>query len=138
MTRKNKYSYRSKISEAKIRQIVKLFALDLTASQTAKIVGLNRNTVNRYFTALRERIARCCEEESPGRGEVEVDESYFEARRVRGIRGRGARGKRIVFGLIKRQGRVYTEIVPDCSKTTLQHIIKVLSILMAGEDMMDL
>jgi transposase-like protein len=46
------------------------------------------------------------------------------ARRVKGLRGRGARGKTIVFGLFKRNGRVYTEVVPDCSKPTLQGIIR--------------
>ena len=50
--------------------------------------------------------------------------SYFGARRARDRRGRGARGKTIVFGLFKRNGRVYTEVVPDCSKATLQGIIR--------------
>ena len=45
-------------------------------------------------------------------------------RRVRGKRGRGATGKTPVFGLLKRNGKVYTEIVPDCSKATLQAIIR--------------
>ena len=121
---KNKYAYRSRISEAKIRQIVKLFTVDLNASQIAEVVGLNRNTINRYLAAIRERIARYCEAESPVSGVVEVDESYFGARRVKGIRARGARGKTIVFGLFRRNGRVYTEIVPNCSKTTLQGIIR--------------
>ena len=121
---KNKYAFRSKISEAKIRQIVKLFAIDLDALQIAELAGVNRNTVNRYVAACRERIARYCEAESPVKGEVEVDESYFGARRVKGVRGRGARGKTIVFGLFKRNGRVYTEIVSDCSKATLQGIIR--------------
>ena len=121
---KNKYAYRSRISEAKIRQIVKLFAVDLDASQIAQVTGLNRNTINRYLAAIREKIARHCEAESPVSGEVEVDESYFGARRVKGLRGRGARGETIVFGLFKRDGRVYTEIVADCSKATLQGIIR--------------
>ena len=86
MTGKNKYSYRAKISPAKIRQIVRLFAVDLDASQIAQLTNLNRNTVNRYLAALRERIARFCEAESPVKGKVEVDESYFGARRVRGIK----------------------------------------------------
>lgn len=124
MSVKNKYAARSRISEAKIRQIVKLFAVDLGALQIAAIAGVNRNTVNRYLAAFRERIAHFCEAESPVKGEVEVDESYFGARRVRGVRGRGARGKTIVFGLFKRNGRVYTEVVPDCSKATLQGIIR--------------
>ena len=117
MTVKNKYAYRSRISETKIRQIVKLFAVDLDALQIAEIAVVNRNTVNRYLAAFRERIPRFCEAESPVKGEV--DESYFGARRVKGVRG-----KAIVFGLFKRNGRVYTEVIPDCSKATLQSIIR--------------
>ena len=124
MAIKNKYIHRSKISEAKFRQLVRLFCVDLNATQIAQIANLNRNTVNRLLQKIRERIALACEAESPVSGEVEVDESYFGARRVRGLRGRGARGKTIVFGLVKRQGRVYTEIIPDCSRATLQGIIR--------------
>ena len=69
-------------------------------------------------------MAMVCEQQSPLAGAVEVDESYFGARRVRGKRGRGAYGKTIVFGLLKRDGRVYTEIVPDCTKATLQAVIR--------------
>lgn len=65
MTRKNKYVNRSKISEAKFRQFVKLFSLDLDAGQIAALTGLNRNTVNRYLTGIRVRIAEFCEEASP-------------------------------------------------------------------------
>ena len=121
---KNKYSKNAKISEAKTRQLIKLFAVDLDASQIAKVTGLNRNTVNRFVKGIRERIASESEALSPFSGEVEVDESYFGARRVKGLRGRGARGKTIVFGLLKRQGKIYTEIVPDCSRATLQGIIR--------------
>lgn len=98
--------------------------MDLDASLIAAVRNLNRNTINRYLAAFRERIARYCESESPVSGEVEVDESYFGTRRVKGVKGRGARCKTIVFGLFKRNGRVYTEIVPDCSKPTLQGIIR--------------
>jgi transposase-like protein len=53
-----------------------------------------------------------------------VDESYFGARRVRGKRGRGAGSKQIVFGIYRRNGKVYTEIVPNAAKKTLQAIIR--------------
>ena len=52
MSGKNKYSCRSKISAAKVRQIVKLFAIDLTATQIAQVTGLNRNTVNTAISLL--------------------------------------------------------------------------------------
>lgn len=55
---KNRYVNRAKISEAKFRDLVRFFALDLTAIQIAEITGLNRNTVNRYLTEIRNKI--CC------------------------------------------------------------------------------
>ncbi len=57
-------------------------------------------------------------------GVVEVDESLFGPRRAKGKRGRGAYGKTTVFGIFERDGQVYTEIGPDCSKPTLQGIIR--------------
>jgi transposase-like protein len=57
-------------------------------------------------------------------GQIEVGESYFEARRVKGKRGRGARGKTIIFGLLKRGNNVYTEIIEKCDRKTLHAIIK--------------
>ena len=72
---------------------------------------------------IRERIAEKCAIESPLSGEVEVDESFFGAGRVKGKRGRGAGGKIIVFGLLKRNSKVYTKIVPNCSRATLQAVI---------------
>lgn len=91
----------------------------MTATQIAAVKDLNRNTVNRYLRVIRQTVAAYCERESPFSGEVELDESYFGARRVRGKRGRGARGKTIVFGIYKRDGRVYTEVVPNCTKSLI-------------------
>jgi transposase-like protein len=121
----NRYYRCSKISERKFLRVLRHFALDLTASRTAQLTGLQRKSVTTIFLKIRERIAEECERASPFSScEVEVDESYFGARRVRGKRGRGAGGKSIVFGIFKRNGCVYTEIVPDCKKATLQAIIR--------------
>ena len=103
---------------------LKLFALDLEATIISKITGLNRNTVNRYARLIRERMMEDCERQSPFAGGVEVDESYFGPRRVRGKRVRGASEKTIVFGFFKWNGRVYTDIVPDTKKRSLQAIIR--------------
>ena len=124
MTVKYKQFVRAKISRKKFRQILRSFALDLTATQIAKLINLNRNTVNRYLTFIRQAIARFCEQESPFSGIVELDESYFGTKRAKGKRGRGASKKTIVFGIYKRNGKVYTEIVPDVTKDTLLQIVK--------------
>ncbi len=51
-------------------------------------------------------------------GEVEMDESYFGGRR-KVKRGRGAKGKIPVFGILEREGRVKVEIVKDVTAETL-------------------
>ncbi|MBA5248017.1 MAG: IS1595 family transposase [Gammaproteobacteria bacterium] len=122
---KNKYVNRSCISEAKFRQIILLFSEDLSATQISHLTKLSRQTINKYLTAIRLRILELSQLQSaPLAGQIEVDESYFGARRVRGKCGRGALGKTIVFSLLKRGDKVYTEIVTDCSAAMLQSIIR--------------
>ncbi len=121
---KNRYAIRSRLSEAKIPKIVRCFSVDLTALQTANLTDTNRNTINRIYLVLRQRIFSACEEARPMFGVVEFDESLFGPRRVKGKRGPGAYGKTTVFGIFERDGQVYTEIVPDCSKATQQGIIR--------------
>ena len=125
MTIKNKYVIRSRISAHKFREIMRYFSLDLNAVQIQKLTGLSRQSINKYLKAIRERIAQLSQLQPHLKGEeVEVDENYFGAKRIKGKRGRGAKGKTIVFGLLKRGGKVYTEIVPDCAASTLIEIIR--------------
>jgi alkylhydroperoxidase family enzyme len=115
----NKYYTRSKISEAKFRHLVRCFALDLTATETAVMTENSLRSVNAIYLHIRGRMAEACERQSPFSGQVEIDESYFGPHRVRGKRGRGAGGKTIVFGILKRGGQVFTQEVPNCSKAAL-------------------
>ena len=124
MTGRKVYFRRSRISAAKFRLLVRLFCLDMEATKIAQLTRLNRNSLNLYLRHIRERIARLCGKRSPLRGQVEIDESFFGGRRVRGKRGRGAFKKVPVFGLLKRQGKVYTQIVPNCSRAVLTAILK--------------
>ncbi|MGD1089304.1 MAG: IS1595 family transposase [Verrucomicrobiota bacterium] len=124
MTMRNRYFRRSRVSAAKFRLLLRLFCLDMEATKVAQLTGLNRNWVNQYFQHFRRRLAQLCEAESPLRGEVEIDESYFGGRRVRGKRGRGAFKKVPVLGLLKRNGKVYTQVVPNCSRAVLTAILK--------------
>ena len=124
MIQKNRYFSHSKISEAKFRQILRYFAMDLTATDCAELSGVSVRSVNTIYLRVRRRLAEHCEQVSPLGGELEADESYFGPRRVRGLRGRGAGGKTVVFGLLKRGQNVYTEIVPNASKAVLQAIIR--------------
>jgi len=126
MKRLNRYYRRSRIAEKKFREIIKYFAVDLTANKTAELTGLTHKAVNQMYLKIRHRLAEESQRQSQfsGEVEVEVDESYFEARRIKGKRGRGAFGKTIVFGIGKRNGKVFREIVPDVQRKTPQAIIR--------------
>ena len=115
---RNRYIKYSKISEKKFKEIVRLFALDLSATHIAKVVGISRQSINKYFKQIRKIIALYSDAQSPYKGIVEVDESYFGPKRVKGKRGRGAGGKTEVFGVFKRGDKVYTQIVDNCSQKT--------------------
>ena len=125
----------SKISEHELRKIIKHFCIDIDATKTSELLGYNRKTINRYFGIFREIIYLDRMEEFKEKigWEIEVDESYFWAKRKRWFvwklkRWRGMQ-KQPVFWLIKRKdesGRVeiYTEIIPNCKAETLRPIIQ--------------
>ena len=114
-----------RLSRYKIKRIILCFAEDITASSASKILHINRNTINAYYNETREKILQhSLKEQEKELGEFELDENYFGARRVRGKKGRGAAGKTPVFGLLKRKGKVFVTIVPNCSREELMPIIQ--------------
>ena len=120
----NKYFSGSHLTERKFREILTCFSNDLSATTAAQMTQVSRHTINKLYTAFRERIvALSTRPVYPKIGSFELDESYFGARRKRGIRGRGAQGKTIVFGILERGGKVYVYVVPNCSETALLPLI---------------
>ena len=119
----------SKLSSYRVAKIVECFCLDIDASKTAQLLRLNRKTVNRYFGTFRRLIQQYqTTEMAQFVGIVELDESFFGPNRVRGRPGPRKRGrgtpKQPVFGIYERNGRIYTELVTNCSALTLQKIIR--------------
>ncbi len=120
---------RSKISDYKIKKIVLCFVSDIDATKTAEILGHNRKTINRYYKIFREKIySKQIQDKVMFFGEVELDEAYFGSKRLRGInmpqkRGRGT-WKQPVFGVFEREGRVYTELIPNAKQETLRKVIQ--------------
>ncbi|MBI4133210.1 IS1595 family transposase [Candidatus Uhrbacteria bacterium] len=83
----------------------------------------NRKTIERFFQIIRAILAihEGCQEAFGG--SVELDESTFGGRR-RGKRGWGAAGKIIVFGILKRNGRVKVFPVPKRRKRVVFPLIR--------------
>ncbi len=114
---------KSRLSKYKQNRLIELFVAGTTARTAASLVGVNKTTASYYFHRLRQLIFICTEDLGLLAGEIEVDESYFGGRR-KGKRGRGATGKVPVFGLLKRNGKVYAAMIPDAKAKTLIPIIR--------------
>jgi transposase len=80
---KNIYLKNAHSSELKFREILSCFSLDITATKTSELTSASRPTTIRIYKKLRERIRDICNSEFPLSGEVEVDESYFGAKRIK-------------------------------------------------------
>ena len=105
--------------------LVKLFELQVTARVAAAQTGVSYPTALRVFTLIRRAILAIDQPELLRR-EVEADESYFGGKR-HGPRGRGARGKTCVFGVLERQGRVSVTVVPNVrARTILDSTIRLV------------
>lgn len=126
MTTKNPYRKWAKHNRQKTVWILRYFCEDLPANKTSDLLKIRRSTVNDWYNYFRETIYEYCENEKNDvwNWEFELDESYFWPTRVRWKRWRWAGIKTIVFGLLKRNWKVYTEIVPDCKSDTLKKIIR--------------
>ena len=102
---------KSRLSQYKQNKLIELFVAGVTARTAAELVNVNKSTAAYYFHRLRLLIYQNSSHLEMFDGEVEADESYFGGHR-KGKRGRGAAGKIAVFGLLKRNGKVYTVAVP--------------------------
>ena len=127
MKAKNPYRKQTRLGIAKTREIIHCFSIDLPAIKTAEILWLNRKTIDSWYTYIRKIIYIDCEKEKKEKlwwWIYELDESYFWPARIRWKRWRWAGMKTIVFGLLKRWEKVYTEIIPDAKAKSLTPIIR--------------
>lgn len=126
MTKKNPYRKNSHLDVKKTREIVRYFAEDLSATSTSRLTWINRNTINSWYNYIRYVIflESIKTDQEIWKWIIEVDESYFWPKRIRGKRWRWAWWKVKVLWLLKRHGRVYVQIVPDCSARSIIPIIR--------------
>ncbi len=91
----------------------------ISAKQIQRETGVTYKTAWRMFKQVRTLLA----ETNPiFTGEVEIDETYIGGAR-HGTRGRGAQGKTPVVGIVQRQGKVMTKVVPNAKRSTVTPII---------------
>lgn len=119
-----------KISNCKINKktqnkLLKYFVLQVAARSAADMLGIQANSAILFYRKVRMVINHhlSLQAEEVFEGVLELDESYFGGKR-KGKRGRGAAGKVVVFGILKRGGKVYTVVVDNAKKESLLLVIE--------------
>jgi len=108
-----------KIDHVKWLSLIKLFDLGISARQAAREVSVSYPTALNVFDSIRYAILySLAKTDDILKGEIEADEAYFGGKR-KGNRGRGARNKTIVFGILERNGKAHVEIVKNVKAKTL-------------------
>ena len=79
LSMKNKYIYRSRISEKKFREILKYFAQDIEATKIANLTGISRISINKILKNIRILMAKECEKISKFSGEISSSQARLEA-----------------------------------------------------------
>jgi hypothetical protein len=129
---KNKYLKGAHLSERKFKEILRLFAEDLTATQIANISGVSRVTVNSYLKKIRQQIARHCESllpaeshsrpATPARSVHHASSADEGDVSVKTEVGRNIRP--VVFGIYRSSDRLHTEILPDVSRSMIHSVVR--------------
>lgn len=129
---KNKYLKGAHLSERKFKEILRLFAEDLTATQIASISGVSRVTVNSYLKKIRQQIARHCESllpTDPLRSTTTTERKAVPATQdsdspvpVKTDVSRNI--KPVVFGIYRASDRLHTEILPDVSRSMIHSVVR--------------
>ena len=99
--------------------MLRYFAQDFTASDTAQLTFMSTRSINTIFLKLRKLITDECVNQTPYKEVIELDEPYFGPRRIRGKRDQEASGKTIVLNIFKRADTIYAKIVSDALKSFL-------------------
>ena len=113
-----------KLKKSIQKKLLEFFVLEVTARSAANLLEINPNSAALFYRKIRKviRYHLALEADEVFDGQIELDESYFGGHR-KGKRGRGAAGKVAVFGILKRQGKVFTVVVNDTQSKTLMPVI---------------
>ena len=99
--------------------LIKLFDPGIGARRAAREVDVSYPTALRSFDVVRFSILE--EQSRTGgvlKGKIEEDGAHFGGKR-KGNRGRGAKNKTVVFGILEGDGRVHVEIAENAKANTL-------------------
>ncbi len=118
---KCRYSLRKLRTEL---SILYYFYIEVSARKASRELEISYKSISKRYMQFRQRIAEYLDGQfTKLRGKLELDGTYFGGKR-KGRRGRGAYNKAIVFGILERNGKVYTRVVPNVKAETLMGEIR--------------
>lgn len=105
---KNRYLKGAHISERKVKELLKLFCEDLTATQIAHITGVSRITINAYLKLVRKQIALFTDEQNPTL--INNRSSYqFEYLNGNGNVSAQSGTRKPLYGIYRLEDKIYTD-----------------------------
>jgi transposase len=110
---KNRYLKGAHLSERKVRELIKLFSEDLTATQIANITGISRITVNAYFKLIRTHIAKFCEERNPFHFTNGTVIHHDHTSENGTVASNGAVSKKSFYGIFKNDETIHTDKIAN-------------------------
>lgn len=116
---KNKYVYRSRLSEEEFKKLITFFVLDKDAVSIANALGLSRNTVNDYLKRIRRRIA-----DQSIRLSLELQtlgERFFLLRKAG--RKHEPVGPVVMYGAIQRNRTVFVDVHKEQLREAVRTIV---------------
>ena len=113
---KNKYLKGAHLSERKVREMLKLFSEDLTATQIAEATGISRITINAYLKMFRHKIASWAEDAVPEM--LRVDKSPANVT-IQPNGESSVPGSNFLFGISKVESCIFTRPLQEEDKGLL-------------------
>ena len=106
-------------------RLLEFFVTQVTARAAADLLQIQPNSAALFYRKVRQIISWHLQQQTAEQfdGQVELDESYFGGVRKRKM-GRATANKVIVFGILKRGGKVYTLVVENRRAQSLLPVIK--------------
>ena len=95
----------------------------VSAKELQRKLGVTYKCAWRIGHQLRTLMGAQSDREPPLSRHTEVDEAYIGGRQ-KGVRGRGAKGKTIVVGILERAGRIMAKVVENVTRNTLETLIE--------------
>ncbi len=119
----NKYYWHSRISEKKFRQVVRCFAQDVNAAETARRTNLTRKSINTIYLKMRRCIYDSCRRETALPLEnFKSSGCYFAAASELPGYSHKPKGKASALVILLESGQIQTDIIYASSETVLQQL----------------